>query len=89
MTQRPMISNNIAKNKKWLPELNTPLPKNPIKLINQEINELMQLWNINKFSYCKAYQKKVMPFLELIVYPPKRNKIHIEQAIFIGKILGS
>lgn len=27
-----MISNNIAKNKKWLPELNTPLPKNPIKL---------------------------------------------------------
>jgi len=39
----------------------------------------MQLWNTTNSQYCKAYQKIVMPFLELIVYPPKRNKSHIEQ----------
>lgn len=37
----------------------------------------------------KTYQKIVVPFLEPIVYPPKRNKDYIEQTIYISNILGS
>lgn len=38
---------------------------------------------------CKAYQEVVMPFLEPIVYPTKRNKGNIKETIYIWNILRS
>lgn len=40
-----------------------------------------------KLDNHKAYQKIIMPFLEPIVYPPKRNKYDIEQTVYIWNVL--
>jgi len=66
------------------PQSKHKLPKSNSALLHHKVQSTSE-----KKLDTLAYQQIVMPFLEPIVYPTKRDKDDVEQTIYIRNVLGS